>query len=93
MLFMTCYTFCSQTEDESVTGTSRFVQAVGRNKDGRYKVMVFREDQDVRSIVQDLFRMLGRYHEHIRPDRDTYIQINWENINPRKMKEFGSLLL
>ena len=27
-----------------------------------------------------LFHVLGRYHEHQRPDRDQYVMINWNNI-------------
>ena len=27
-----------------------------------------------------LFHILGRYHEHQRPDRDQYIMVQWNNI-------------
>ena len=27
-----------------------------------------------------LFHVLGRYHEHQRPDRDQYIKVQWNNI-------------
>ena len=27
-----------------------------------------------------LFHVLGRYHEHQRPDRDEYVMIQWNNI-------------
>ena len=27
-----------------------------------------------------LLHVLGKYHEHQRPDRDQYIRVNWDNI-------------
>ena len=27
-----------------------------------------------------MFHVLGRYHEHQRPDRDQYIKVEWNNI-------------
>ena len=33
-----------------------------------------------KDIFHDLFHVLGRYHEHQRPDRDNYVFINWDNI-------------
>ena len=32
-------------------------------------------------VIQEIFRTLGRGHEHRRPDRDTYVNILWKNIN------------
>ena len=37
---------------------------------------------DIKSIMHMLFHVLGRYHEHQRPDRDNYIHILQENIIP-----------
>ena len=34
----------------------------------------------VKDIIHYIFRLLGRDHEHNRPDRDQYVTIRWENI-------------
>ena len=34
----------------------------------------------IRSSFHLLFHILGRYHEHQRPDRDQYIKVQWDNI-------------
>ena len=33
-----------------------------------------------KEVLHTLFHILGRYHEHERPDRDKYVQIIEENI-------------
>ena len=56
------------------------------------KVGIYDQDQQAQVAVFDslswslknsfhlLFHVLGRYHEHQRPDRDQYIRIQWNNI-------------
>ena len=34
----------------------------------------------VRDAYHTLFHVLGRHHEHQRPDRDQYITVHWNNI-------------
>jgi len=40
------------------------------------------------SIVHELMHTLGFYHQHMAPDRDEYIKIQWENIVEGKEKAF-----
>ena len=35
-------------------------------------------------VMHEMLHTLGRWHEHNRPDRDTYVTINRNNIKPGK---------
>jgi len=41
--------------------------------------------------IHEMLHTLGVYHEHMRPDRDNYIMIMWENI--RKGNEYDTKLI
>lgn len=34
------------------------------------------------AVQHELLHVLGLFHEHTRPDRDDYVEVLWENIEP-----------
>lgn len=36
------------------------------------------------AVQHELFHVLGLFHEQCRPDRDDYIKVIWENVDPRE---------
>ncbi len=43
------------------------------------------------SMIHEIGHALGLLHEHTRPDRDSFVQINWNNITPEKTHNFDIL--
>jgi len=43
------------------------------------------------SMIHEIGHALGLLHEHTRPDRDNFVSINWDNINPDKTHNFDIL--
>lgn len=41
-----------------------------------------------REIVHEIMHALGFIHEHSRPDRDNYITVRWNNIEPDRHSQF-----
>ena len=50
-------------------------------KDMNYQLVEIQlEDFRTKQVLHILYHVLGKYHEHQRPDRDQHIRIVWENI-------------
>jgi len=43
------------------------------------------------SIIHEIGHAVGLYHEHTRPDRDNYIQVDWDQIQDSKQFNFEIL--
>ena len=74
--------FSSGAESPNVDTSTK---EVGRIASSGLHMVALRKGQDIRSILQRLFQMLGRYREHVRPDRNDYVAINWDSIQPGKI--------
>ena len=44
--------------------------------------------QSKRIIIHEMMHSMGFFHEHNRPDRDNFVKVNWENIQPRAYSQF-----
>merc|ERR1719359_1892700 len=42
----------------------------------------------VGTAIHELGHALGMAHEQSRPDRDNYVRVNWQNIEPSKRSQF-----
>lgn len=60
---------------------------VGR-RGGQQKLSIGFSCLNFGTILHELMHVLGFHHEHSRPDRDEYLDILWENIDPDNWHNF-----
>jgi hypothetical protein len=73
-----------------------YVQVVGGNGCSSYvgmrqgaQKLTLGPECEVGSMLHELGHTLGLYHEHNRPDRDKYVRIFWENLEPTFTHNFN----
>ena len=64
------YLVCSNCDTIGIYDQHQQVQVAVFNLQSRETLVSF----------HTLFHVLGRYHEHQRPDRDEYVMVQWNNI-------------
>ncbi|XP_078489165.1 zinc metalloproteinase nas-6-like [Ciona intestinalis] len=90
----TCLQFLPRKSNDSKEHYIRFEwdevcsSAVGKTG-GAQEVILSQECSTKGGVLHELMHTLGFLHEHNRPDRDQYINIEWENIIPEKRSRFN----
>lgn len=64
--------------------------SVGR-RGGRQALSLGRGCENYGIILHELMHVVGFYHLHQRHDRDKFLDIHWDNINPRFINNFKLL--
>uniref|UniRef100_A0A0K0EY42 Metalloendopeptidase n=1 Tax=Strongyloides venezuelensis TaxID=75913 RepID=A0A0K0EY42_STRVS len=71
------------------SGTFCGLSYIGRVLPSNPIYLSFSCENSVGIAVHETLHALGLNHEQLRGDRDEYIQINWENINPQQYDFFA----
>lgn len=63
---------------------------VGRQRGGQY-LSIGNGCDVAQVVVHELVHAIGFYHSHMRSDRDKYLTLYWQNINPAARSQFQLL--
>lgn len=66
----------------------RIAGGLGSEPDGAQPVMVA-DACSVGSVIHEIGHAVGLFHEHTRSDRDSFVQINWGNVEEGKEINFS----
>ncbi|MGH0131801.1 UNVERIFIED_CONTAM: hypothetical protein FKN15_059903 [Acipenser sinensis] len=88
----TCVTFVERTDEESfIVFTYRpcgCCSYVGRRGEGPQAISIGKNCDKFGIVVHELGHVVGFWHEHTRPDRDSHVTIIRENIQPGQEYNF-----
>ena len=91
----TCVTFIEKTDQSDyVLFTSRpcgCCSFVGKKGNGPQAISIGKNCDKLGIVIHELGHVIGFWHEHTRPDRDQYIDIQWLNIQPGQEYNFGKM--
>ncbi|XP_074649292.1 bone morphogenetic protein 1-like [Tubulanus polymorphus] len=89
---LTCIRFVERTAEkdfiEFTPGACGCCSFVGRRGNGVQFVNLSPHCAIVGVVIHEIGHVVGFWHEHSRPDRDKYIRILLENVNPKKRDNF-----
>lgn len=91
----TCVTFIDQTDEiDYVLFTSKpcgCCSFVGKKGAGAQAISIGKNCDKLGIVIHELGHVIGFWHEHTRPDRDEYIDIQWLNIQTGQEYNFGKM--
>jgi hypothetical protein len=61
--------------------------AIGRQNGTQYVTLTPAASSPI--VAHELMHAMGSWHEQSRPDRDGYIHVNWENIQPDQQSQYA----
>lgn len=58
---------------------------------GGEQIVYLCDYMDIGKVIHEIMHSLGFIHEMCRPDRDSYLEMNWDNIQPNMQSHYGTI--